>query len=124
MAAALGVASAATACTTPGGTVEGRTLYQVCGGAPPPPGQDPCQPPTPVRATVSIFRGDSLVTAVRSDEGGAFRVRLAPGAYTATMALDPDGPFVICPQVDLAVPGPPVTLTCRLLAPAPPPPPG
>jgi hypothetical protein len=115
----LALAAAVAGCTDPArSTVEGETLYRVCGGAPPPPDVDPCQPPQPVTATVTVRRGGTVVARVRSDATGRFRLTLTRGSYTAQATLDPDAPFVNCPEVALTVPSPaPVTVTCTLLAP-------
>jgi hypothetical protein len=113
------VLAAVVGCADPArSTVEGVTHYRVCGGAPPPPDVDPCQPPQPVAATVTVRRGEAVVARVRSNDAGRFRVTLARGSYTAQATLGPDAPFVDCPAVALTVPSPaPVTVTCTLLAP-------
>jgi hypothetical protein len=117
---AVGLA-AGSACTGPGRatTVEGVTQYRVCGGVQPEPGMDPCQPPIPVAARVTLWRGEQVVTTVRSGASGRFSVSLPRGTYTAQAALtDPEAPFVDCPQVEIEVPASdPVILTCSLLAP-------
>jgi hypothetical protein len=117
--AASALAVAGAACTAPGrSVVSGTTQYQVCGGAPPPEGVDPCQRPEPVPGTVVVQRGEAVVARVRSDEDGRFRVTLTPGTYTARLGLDPGAPFVDCPAAEIVVPvSAPVTLICRLLAP-------
>jgi hypothetical protein len=119
IAAGLALAIAGSGCTGgPRAAIEGVTQYRVCGGAPPPPGVDACQPPTPVPATVTVRDRDAVVATVRSDASGRFRVRLAPGTYQVQASLDPGAPFVNCPAIEVSVlTTVPVTLTCSLLAP-------
>jgi hypothetical protein len=109
----------AAGCTGGGrSAVDGVLQYRVCGGAPPPEGVDPCQPPTPRAGTVTVSRGDTVVARTRAGSSGRWHVDLPAGRYTVRAVLGPDAPYVDCPPAEITVPtAAPVTLTCSLLAP-------
>jgi hypothetical protein len=119
--AALALAGA-WACTVPRGhPVTGLTRVVECGGAPPPEGENACQPPKPASGTVTFSRDGLVAAQVRSDDAGQFRVAVAPGTYDVTALLDDFGEVAWCDTVKVLVgqrPRPaPVMITCTVAYP-------